>query len=142
MSQQDESWIPVVIGFVAFFFAVVAWKISTALGADWAVTFKALIWSVVYIVGVGGVLWWLLRPAIGVVVSGMLVAAWSNWWSVLESMAKNRSGGGGTILRDDPFYFADSQQSFWWNDAWFKWGIEVAFIIILGYFLYQKFNDR
>lgn len=142
MSQHDESWVPVVIGLVVVFFAVVAWKISTALGADWAVTFNALIWSVVYIVGVGGGLWWLFRPAIGVVVSGILVAVWPNWWPVLESMAKERSGGGGSLLREDPFYFADMQQYFWWNDAWLTKGIEVALVIILGYFLYQKFNDR
>jgi hypothetical protein len=96
----------------------------------------------VYIVAVTVVWWLLFRPAIWVLVFGILAAVWPNWFSVLESMAKNRASGGGSLLRDDPFYLADMQQSFWWNDSLFMNGVEVALMVSLGFFLYKKFNNR
>lgn len=65
MAQQDENLVPVAIGVIAIFFAGVAWKISTALGADWAVTLNALVWSVVYTAGVSGVWWWISGQQLG-----------------------------------------------------------------------------
>lgn len=56
--------------------------------------------------------------------------AWARW--VLESLADNMNGGGHAKKRfgdPDPFYFADVQQEFLWNSSWFKFAIELFFII-------------
>lgn len=61
------------------------------------------------------------------------VVIWPVWARVvLESLADNMNGGGRTknlFGGPDPFYFADVQQEFLWNSSWFKFAVELFFII-------------
>ena len=69
-----------------------------------------------------GVLSWL---------SGFVI--WPVWAVVvLESLADNLNGGGRhKTLFGEPaqFYFPDVQQEFLWNSSWFKFAVELFFII-------------
>lgn len=113
-------------------FLLVAWKISSSLGADFQVTLGALLYSLV-IVGVIGAVWWFTRFYIGATVFAACSLVWPKWWTVLDSTAVVGNNFGG--IQFEPL------DAPWWTSGWFYWGVEVALVACIFYFVYRHFND-
>ncbi len=140
MSQQNNelAWAVVI---AAPFFMVAGW-VSKALGAEFFISLQAVVFSFLAVGCVIGIRMLVAPIRWSVLSSFAAMAVWKIWWPVLDSMAGNGSGSHKKMSLDDPFYMAEIQQSFWWNEAWFKWSVEAFFFVVLAICIYQGVKRR
>lgn len=140
MSQQNDEWGWAVV-IAAPFFVVAGW-VSKTLGADFFISLQAVFFSFLAVGGVVGIRLFIASIRWSVLSSFAAMGIWKIWWPVLDSMAGIGSSPHGRMSTADPFYMADMQQSFWWNEAWLKWSIEGFFFGIFVICIYQGVKRR
>lgn len=140
MSQQNDEWGWAVV-IAAPFFVVAGW-VSKTLGADFVVSLQAVFLSFLVVAGVIGFRMLVAPIRWSVLSSFAAMGVWKIWWPVLDSMAGGGSGIHKKMSTADPFYMAEMQQSFWWNEAWFKWSVEAFFFGVFAIFIYQGIKRR
>ena len=121
-SNNDDSWIFLVIGAIVAAIAFVVWQFSTFFGFD-ITTGGTVFGRLVALVVLTGVAWKFgedFDPVqLGNIWPILLALLWCCWWPALDFWASQQR----------PSFFNTEEVSIWWAAWYTKWGV---FIAILG----------
>jgi hypothetical protein len=112
-------------------FAILVYVLSRKLGADYAVTLDASWRTILLLVVVLAINYFL---SWGFIIEGLLAwlaLSWLFWWDVLDNVYSKSI---------EYAWYYDQSQVVWWNATWFKVGVEIGILALLTYYIFKRKN--